>query len=131
MSARAKQKDAVATRAQAAAIEFEPWTLELTELPSNKDFGKRIVVIRLAAAVMNRTKPELMKMVSELAMQEEGGEGPLSALLHDLKHDADYFRAHASMLDEALRRLKIAICTQEVEEAKRDLSPLPSEGGAP
>lgn len=96
--------------ANAAALKFQPWKIDLKKLPTNEEFGCQMVWVRVAAVTNNKTKAELINVVKEL---EQDGKEAVPKLFEQLVDAEEYFKEAAEMCSVAHNRLLVAACTLE------------------
>ena len=101
----------------AAALDFEPWKCPLGEWtpPSNEEWARSanpyLVTIRVAWAVVHKTKPEVMKFVEKI--DNDGG----SAVTDGFLDTISFLRACVlTLLEAAEARILVAGSAVEVAE---------------
>jgi hypothetical protein len=97
----AKRKGKVATAADIAAVSFEPLSAEeLKDLepPSNDQWLELVIALRLAWAILGKTKDELKGVVRK-------GETDESSIIDSVASSVDLLKAYAEMLGMAEMRL--------------------------
>jgi hypothetical protein len=108
----AKRKGNVMTAADAAAINFEPLSAEMLRKlapPSNDVWIGHLVAVRVAWALIGKTKAELKEIIREWDAEFD--------LFEDLERSAKFLKAVADILNTAEMRLLIAGSALESEAA--------------
>ena len=98
--------------AETGAMEFEPWTVGLSDLPDADDYleGSKsdLVLLRAAIVVNRKTKAELIDMIDKDGRETDGT--TTAELKNKLEAAAESFKAAASVYECAESRLYIAAC---------------------
>lgn len=91
-------------------MEFEPWTGEIDDVSHWQTVAKdHLVTVRLALAMMYRTKPQLIEGIE--AMDDNAG----NQMLDGFQSAREFFETCLSLLDGAWARL---ICASSVIELR-------------
>ena len=111
----------IVTEKEAAAIDFEPWSVDMKFLPTNDEFIKdglsHLITCRLALGVMYMTKAKIMDMFEE--------DGDATAELIDyFKRSLSFFSHFSELLELAGWRLVCAGSSVLQEESRRKQQPL-------
>ena len=103
-----RRRTNVVTAAGAAALDFEPWPVEVdTEcFPNNEQFTEHglshLFTCRVALAMMYKTKAELSEMF------EQDVDMDMCALIEAMRSATHFFSPLSKLLDTALARLIVA-----------------------
>jgi hypothetical protein len=109
-----------ATAEQWAAIDFEPWTHAADEWtpPTNVEWHEigenHLVTVRLAWALLYRTKDQLVEGLREL------GEKDVNRMMDDFMSATHFFESTAKILNLAQTRIICAGTVIEVEDGADD-----------
>jgi len=112
-----KQRRAM-TKAEAAAIDFEPWEgeVETEKLPNNEQFREagfgHLITCRIALVMMYQTKAELAGM-----FEQEWD--VMTDLVENMGTAKNFFRHFCELLDAASARLIVAGCGVCKDVAKK------------
>jgi hypothetical protein len=86
-----------------AALEFGPVGIALEKLPTNEEFGKHMVAVRLAAVFLKMTKAE---MIEKLRTMDNGGEDSLIfETLGVMRRAAEQLQANCACIRSAEARI--------------------------
>lgn len=92
-----------------AAIQFSAMDLNIAECMSNDELGAKMPWVRVAIAILMKSKPDLVEMVASMDGGDLLKEGGVSKEMCDLlSNGRDQFKGLSDICGEALRRFLIA-----------------------
>lgn len=108
----------VCTIAQAAALNFEACDTIEQALPSNEQWAHKLAYLKIAARLLTKSKPQLVKVLAEI------DNAPGKELVENITSCSNFFHAIEQVFSAAEARLLCAGATLVQTQSKRQRAPL-------